>query len=326
MPHCLVTGGAGFIGSHLSERLLELGHRVTVLDNLSTGVAANLSGIESDPRLTVRTGSIADNGLLAEILPDVDVIYHLAAAVGVKLVADDPVRTIETNIYPTDTLLQLAVQGRKKFFLASTSEVYGKNPKEKWTEEDDLHLGPTSRPRWAYGCSKAIDEFLALAYFQKYGLEIVVARFFNVVGPRQVGHYGMVLPRFVESALKGDPLTVYDDGSQVRCFAHVNEVIDAIVNLMETPAACGRVFNVGSDEPVSVRELAEAVVRQTGSSSEIRHIPYSEAYGHDFEDVQRRVPDVSRLHETLGTTPRMPLTEILDDIIRWKRIEMGIAN
>ena len=325
MPHCLVTGGAGFIGSHLSERLLELGHRVTVLDNLSTGVAANLSGVESHPRLTVRTGSIADNSLLAEILPDVDVIYHLAAAVGVKLVADDPVRTIETNIYPTDTLLQLAVQGRKKF-LASTSEVYGKNPKEKWTEEDDLHLGPTSRPRWAYGCSKAIDEFLALAYFQKYGLEIVVARFFNVVGPRQVGHYGMVLPRFVESALKGDPLTVYDDGSQVRCFAHVNEVIDAIVNLMETPAACGRVFNVGSDEPVSVRELAEAVVRQAGSSSEIRHIPYSEAYGHDFEDVQRRVPDVSRLHETLGTTPRMPLTEILDDIIRWKRIEMGIAN
>ena len=326
MPHCLVTGGAGFIGSHLSERLLELGHRVTVLDNLSTGAAANLSGIESHPRLTVRTGSIADNPLLAEILPDVDVIYHLAAAVGVKLVADDPVRTIETNIYPTDTLLQLAVQGRKKFFLASTSEVYGKNPKEKWTEEDDLHLGPTSRPRWAYGCSKAIDEFLALAYFQKYGLEIVVARFFNVVGPRQVGHYGMVLPRFVESALKGDPLTVYDDGSQVRCFAHVNEVIDAIVNLMETPAACGRVFNVGSDEPVSVRELAEAVVRQAGSSSEIRHIPYSEAYGHDFEDVQRRVPDVSRLHETLGTTPRMPLTEILDDIIRWKRIEMGIAD
>jgi nucleoside-diphosphate-sugar epimerase len=319
MPHCLVTGGAGFIGSHLSELLLQRGHRVTVLDDLSTGVRGNLDAVASHPNFRFRPGSIADTVILADLLPDVDVIYHLAAAVGVKLVADDPVRTIETNIYPTETLLQLAVQGKKKFFLASTSEVYGKNPKERWTEEDDLHLGPTSRPRWAYGCSKAIDEFLALAYFQKYKLEVVVGRFFNVVGPRQVGHYGMVVPRFVEAALNDEPLTVYDDGSQVRCFAHVREVVEAVVNLMETPAACGRVFNIGSDVPVTVRELAEAVIARTGSGSTIRHIPYSEAYGHDFEDVQRRVPDVSRLKDTLGAAPKLPLNEILDDVIRWKR-------
>jgi UDP-glucose 4-epimerase len=323
MPHCLVTGGAGFIGSHLTEQLLQRGHRVSVLDDLSTGVRGNLKAVEAHPNFRFRPGSIADNVILADLLPDVDVIYHLAAAVGVKLVADDPVRTIETNIYPTEMLLQLAVQGKKKFFLASTSEVYGKNPKERWTEEDDLHLGPTSRPRWAYGCSKAIDEFLALAYFQKFGLEVVVGRFFNVVGPRQVGHYGMVVPRFVDAALNEDPLTVYDDGSQVRCFAHVLEVVDAVVNLMETPAAAGRVFNIGSDEPVTVRELAEAVIARTGSRSEIRHIPYSEAYGHDFEDIQRRVPDVTRLKETLGTAPTMSLSAILDDVIRWKRGEPG---
>jgi nucleoside-diphosphate-sugar epimerase len=319
MPHCLVTGGAGFIGSHLTEKLLERGHRVTVLDDLSTGVRGNLDAVESHPNFRFRPGSIADTVVLADLLPDVDVIYHLAAAVGVKLVADDPVRTIETNIYPTQTLLQLAVQGGKTFFLASTSEVYGKNPRERWCEEDDLHLGPTSRPRWAYGCSKAIDEFLALAYFQKYGLEVVVGRFFNVVGPRQVGHYGMVVPRFVEAALTGAPLVVYDDGSQVRCFAHVRDVVDAVVNLMEMPAARGRVFNIGSDVPVTIRELAEAVIARTGSAAAIRHIPYSEAYGHDFEDVQRRVPDVTRLKETLGAAPSLPLNEILDDVIRWKR-------
>jgi UDP-glucose 4-epimerase len=323
MPHCLVTGGAGFIGSHLTERLLANGHRVTVLDDLSTGARNNLEAVESHPEFRFRPGSITDGVLLADVMPDVDVVDHLAAAVGVKLVADDPVRTIETNIYPTESLLQLAVQGRKKFFLASTSEVYGKNPRERWTEEDDLHLGPTSRPRWAYGCSKAIDEFLALAYYQKYGLEVVVGRFFNVVGPRQVGHYGMVVPRFVEAALSGVPLEVYDDGSQVRCFAHVREIVDAVVGLMETPAACGRVFNIGSDVPVTIRELAETVVARTGSQSAIRFVPYSEAYGHDFEDVQRRVPDVTRLKQTVGTAPAMTLADILEDVIRWKRRTTG---
>src|SRR5690606_18817489 len=206
----------------------ELGHQVVVLDNLSTGARENLARIEKHPNFRFQPGSITDPVVLAEVVPGIDVIYHLAAAVGVRLVADDPVRTIETNIYPTELLLRMAVQGKQKFFLASTSEVFGKNPKERWTEEDDLHLGPTSRPRWAYGCSKAIDEFLALAYHRKFGLNVVVGRFFNVVGPRQVGHYGMVIPRFVDQALDGGPVVVYDDGRQVRCFAHVREVVDCV--------------------------------------------------------------------------------------------------
>ncbi|MBM82946.1 MAG: nucleoside-diphosphate sugar epimerase, partial [Planctomycetaceae bacterium] len=203
--------------------------------------------------------------------------------------------------------------------LASTSEVYGKNPKECWTEEDDLVLGATSKPRWAYGCSKAIDEFLALAYHQKLDLNVVVGRFFNVVGPRQVGHYGMVIPRFVDKALNGDSVVVYDDGQQVRCFAHVREVVDCIIQLMETPEANGRVFNIGSDEPHSIKELAEEVISRVDSSVEIQYLPYSEAYGNDFEDVRRRVPDLTRLVETIGRKPSMTLGEILDDIIQWKR-------
>jgi UDP-glucose 4-epimerase len=321
MARCLVTGGAGFIGSHLSERLLELGHEVTVLDDFSTGIRKNLDGVASHPQLHFRSGSITDPVLLARLLPGTEVIYHLAAAVGVKLVADDPVRTIETNIYPTHALLQLAAQAGPRVFLASTSEVFGKNPKESWTEEDDLVLGPTSRPRWAYGCSKAIDEFLALAYHRKFGLKVVVGRFFNVVGPRQVGHYGMVIPRFVDQALDGKPVVVYDDGEQVRCFAHVREVVDCIIRLMETPEAVGRVFNIGSDQPVAIRELAEAVTKRIDPQVPIEYLPYSEAYGEDFEDVRRRVPDLTRLVETIGLKPSMPLDEILDDIIRWKRAQ-----
>lgn len=319
MTRCLVTGGAGFIGSHLTERLLELGHDVVVLDNLSTGRAVNLAHLEGNPRLTVRVGSITDPILLAEVITGVDVIYHMAAAVGVKLVADDPVRTIETNIYPTEVLLRLATQAKQRVFLASTSEVYGKNPKERWTEEDDLHFGPTSRPRWAYGCSKAIDEFLALAYHRKFGLPVAIGRFFNVVGPRQVGHYGMVIPRFVDQALSGQPIVVYDDGEQVRCFGHVREVVDAVIGLVETPAAHGQVFNIGSDEPVSIRQLAEEIIRRIDPKLKIEFLPYRDAYGDDFEDVRRRVPDVSRLEGILGRKPSMKLGEILDDIISWKR-------
>src|SRR5579863_343770 len=319
MSHCLVTGGAGFIGSHLVERLLELGHRVKILDDLSTGVRENLSRAVSHPNCELHVGSITDPIVLADAISGVDVIFHLAAAVGVKLVADDPVRTIETNIYPTDGLLRLAVQGKQRVFLASTSEVYGKNPRERWTEEDDLFLGPTSRPRWAYGCSKAIDEFLALAYHRKHGLEIVVGRFFNVVGPRQVGHYGMVIPRFVDQALDGGPVVVYDDGGQVRCFAHVREIVECVIRLMETPKAVGRVFNIGSDEAVSIRKLAEEVICRVDPKVRIDYLPYSRAYGEDFEDVRRRVPDVSRLYETIGMKPQTSLGAILDDVIRWKR-------
>src|SRR5580692_1766375 len=313
MARCLVTGGAGFIGSHLVERLLELGHEVSILDDLSTGNRDNLERIASHPKCELRIGSITDPVVLAEAVHGVDIIYHLAAAVGVKLVADDPVRTIETNIYPTEMLLRLAGQGGQRFFLASTSEVYGKNPNERWTEEDDSFLAPTSRPRWAYGCSKAIDEFLALAYHRKHSLDVVVGRFFNVVGPRQVGHYGMVIPRFVEQALDGGPVVVYDDGGQVRCFAHVREVVECVIRLMETPAAVGRVFNIGSDEAVSVRQLAKEIIRRVDPNLKIDYLPYGDAYGADFEDVRRRVPDVSRLYETIGIKPQTSLGTILDD-------------
>jgi len=319
MSHCLITGGAGFIGSHLTHRLLELGHEVTVLDDQSTGRRENLAHVEHHENFHFQNGSITDPVLLSRVVPKIDTIYHLAAAVGVKLVADDPARTIETNIYPTEVILRHAVHGGQKVFLASTSEVYGKNPKECWTEEDDLVLGATSKPRWAYGCSKAIDEFLALAYHQKLDLNVVVGRFFNVVGPRQVGHYGMVIPRFVDKALNGDPVVVYDDGQQVRCFAHVREVVDCIIQLMETPEANGRVFNIGSDEPHSIKELAEEVIARVDRDVDIKYLPYSEAYGNDFEDVRRRVPDLTRLVETIGRKPSMTLGEILDDIIRWKR-------
>ena len=325
MARCLVTGGAGFIGSHLAQRLLDEGHHVTVLDNLSTGRRDNLHAIESHPAFRFINGSITDPVVVSEAVRGTDQIYHLAAAVGVKLVAEDPVRTIETNIYPTESLLRLAVQGGQRFYLASTSEVYGKNPKPEWTEDDDLQFGPTSRPRWAYGCSKAIDEFLALAYHREYGLPVVIGRFFNVVGPRQLGNYGMVIPRFVEQALAGGPLTVYDDGSQVRCFAHVREVIDCVVRLMHTDAAVGRIFNIGSDQPVSMRQLAEEVIRRVDPALKLQLIPYQQAYGDDFEDVSRRVPDVTRLQQTIGVKPAMPLADVLDDIIRAKRSSSGNA-
>lgn len=319
MSRCLVTGGAGFIGSHLTERLLRGGHRVTVIDDLSTGRRENLAAVQGHPQFTLVEASIADQQALSEAARDAEVIYHLAAAVGVKLVADDPVHTIETNIYPTEYLLRIALQGNRRFFLASTSEVYGKNPKERWSEEDDLHLGPTSRPRWAYGCSKAIDEFLALAYHRKFGLPVVIGRFFNVIGPRQVGEYGMVVPRFIEQALAGGPVIVYDDGAQERCFAHVREVVECVVQLMETPAAEGEIFNIGSDQPVSILALAQEVIRRANPRAVVKHIPYGEAYGRDFEDVRRRVPDVGKLERTIGGKPRAALGEILEELIAWKR-------
>ncbi|WP_417384940.1 NAD-dependent epimerase/dehydratase family protein [Gimesia sp.] len=325
MSHCLVTGGAGFIGSHLCEQLIKQGQEVTAVDDLSTGFLQNLDGIIDHPNFTFRTGSITDPVLMAEMVQGVDTIYHLAAAVGVKLVADNPVRTIETNIYPTEVLLRHAVQGGHKFFLASTSEVYGKNPKERWTEEDDLHFGPTTRPRWAYGASKAIDEFLALAYSQKYGLDVRIGRFFNVVGPRQVGQYGMVIPRFIDQALDGGPVVVFDDGSQVRCFGHVNEIVDCVIDLTNLDSAKGQVYNIGSDEPVSIRGLAEAIIAKVNPEVKIEYLPYNKAYNEDFEDVQRRVPDLERLEKTLGRKPQVKLDAILDDIIASKKRIRGLV-
>ncbi len=324
MKTSLVTGGAGFIGSHLVERLLARGDRVLVIDDESTGRVENLSAVIDHPQLQYTKGSVADRELVRQHVAEADQVFHLAAAVGVALIARSPIHTIETNIYPTELLLselnRQAAQGRSvKLFLASTSEVYGKNPKPQWTEEEDLVFGPTTRPRWSYGVSKAIDEFLALAYWSERGLPVVVGRFFNVVGPRQVGSYGMVLPRFVEAALGGGPLVVHDDGKQVRCFAHVADVIDAVLKLMDTPEAIGGVFNIGSDEAVTILNLAERVAAAVDPGLRIEFQSYAEAYSSNFEDCRRRVPDLSRLRNTIGFRPRYQLDDIIREVIAWKR-------
>jgi UDP-glucose 4-epimerase len=309
-----VTGGAGFIGSHLAERLLRNGLEVDVLDNLSTGAVANLDAVRESPRLHVHLDDIADEPLLMELVDRADTVYHLAAAVGVRLIVEDPVRTIETNIYGTELLLKHAAKKRKKIVLASTSEVYGKGSNARFAEDDDLVFGPTTKPRWSYGCSKAIDEFLALAYYKERGLPVIILRFFNIVGPRQVGRYGMVVPRFVQQALDGGPITVYGDGQQVRCFSHVADVTAAVCALADCPDATGRIFNVGSDVPVTINELAERVRQLVNPAVQVVHIPYADAYAEGFEDIRYRVPDISRLRQTVGFEPRHDLDRILTDV------------
>ena len=326
MKHVLVTGGAGFIGSHLTEALLGRGDRVTVVDDESTGDPANLAGVGGHPRLCYQKGSVADGELVRSLLAQADEVYHLAAAVGVQLIATSPIHTIETNIYPTELILRELDRRREAtgrsatFFLASTSEVYGKNPKPQWSEDDDLVIGPTCRPRWSYGTSKAIDEFLALAYHRERGLPVVVGRFFNVVGPRQSGAYGMVLPRLVEAALAGRPLTVHDDGRQERCFAHVADVAAAVVGLMECPKAVGGVFNIGSDEPISILDLARRVIAAVGNEElAIEFTSYAEAYSSDFEDCRRRVPDLARIRRLIGFRPRYSLDEVIREVVASRR-------
>jgi UDP-glucose 4-epimerase len=319
----LVTGGAGFIGSHLVETLLARGHRVSVVDDESTGSIKNLGLVAQNPNLIYTKGTVADRPLVRALIGEIDVVYHLAAAVGVQLIAQSPIRTIETNIYPTeiilDELAKVQTAGRSvKFFLTSSSEVYGKNPKPNWTEDDDLVIGRTDRARWSYGASKAIDEFLALAYWRERHLPVVIGRLFNVVGPRQTGAYGMVLPRFVDAALDGRPLVVHDDGRQVRCFAHVSDVVRAIVDLMEHPSAVGGVFNVGSDRPISILELAQRVVAAVDPALQIQFQSYADAYSEDFEDCRRRVPDISRLKSLIDFQPRYDLDAIIREIVMWK--------
>ncbi|MCH5373937.1 MAG: GDP-mannose 4,6-dehydratase, partial [Planctomycetes bacterium] len=303
---------------------LARGDAVTVVDDQSTGTVENLAAVRDHPHLTWIEGDIGDRGLVARATADVDHVYHLAAAVGVALVARQPKETIQRNIHPTEMLLDALVErfrrgDQVKFFLASTSEVYGKNPKETFHEEDDLIFGSTTRARWSYGASKAIDEFLALACHREYELPVVIGRFFNVVGPRQSGAYGMVLPRFVDAALAGRPLIVHDDGRQVRCFAHVEDVIISVMQLMDAPAAAGRVFNSGSDQPVSIEDLAHLVTAAAYSDSTVQYQSYSDAYDDDFEDVRRRVPDLSRLRQAIAHRNRYDLEAIIRSVIAFKR-------
>lgn len=311
----LITGGAGFIGSHLAERLLARGDRVLVLDDLSTGSMDNLTSLEGKPGFEYRIGSALDYPLVSECVDRCDVTVHLAAAVGVRLIVERPVHTIETNVGATETVLKAAAKKQKLVLVASTSEVYGKSTKLPFNEDDDLQLGPTSHSRWAYACSKALDEWLGLAYYREKGVPVILARFFNTVGPRQTGRYGMVLPNFASQALAGEPITVFGNGKQARCFGHVQDAVESILRLLATPAAVGQVFNIGNDEEVTIYGLAEQVRAAAGSRSEIVLVPYSEAYPEGFEDMHRRVPDVRKLERVIGFRPRTPLTTIIEHVV-----------
>jgi len=311
----LVTGGAGFIGSHLVERLLRDGHRVIAVDNLSTGSLENIASFSGHERFEFVEGDIRDASLMDSLAGRSEAIFHLAAAVGVQLIADEPVHTIETNISGTQVVLEAANKSRAKVLLASSSEVYGKSEAVPFGEEDDLVLGSTSLSRWAYACSKAIDEFLGQAFHRQYGLPVVIARFFNTIGPRQTGRYGMVVPRFVGRALRNEPLEIYGTGRQSRCFCYVGDLVEAIVKLMECEQAAGRIFNIGSEEEVTIEELADRVIALTGSRSKKVFVPYELAYGRPIEDMMRRVPKLDRIKETIGWTPKMSLDQTLQLII-----------
>lgn len=315
----LITGGAGFIGSHLTDALLAAGQRVLVIDDLSTGRYANVAHHAGNPRFHFARASIRDEIVLDRLASQADVIVHLAAAVGVQLIVQQPVHTIETNVMGTEAVLKAALRYRCRVLIASTSEVYGKGSRIPFSEDDDVLLGPSSKSRWSYAASKMVDEFLALAYRDEYGLEVVPVRLFNTVGPRQTGRYGMVIPRFVGQALAGEPITVYGDGQQSRCFCAVSDVVAALIGLSTEPAAPGRVYNVGSEEETTIMALAELVRELTGSRSPIVTIPYAEAYAPGFEDMQRRVPDTSRVRALLGWQPRLSLQETLQSVIAYEQ-------
>lgn len=310
-PHYLVTGGAGFIGSHLVERFLAEGARVTVVDDLSTGRLENLAAVRSDPRLQVIQARVSDCPDLPGLAAEADALVHLAAAVGVELVVRSPIRTLRTNLDETQAVLAAAAAHAVPLLLASTSEVYGKSQREEFHEDDDLIIGPPYLGRWSYACSKLMDEFLALAYARERGLPVLIARLFNTVGPRQTGRYGMVLPRFIEAARAGRPLRVYGDGRQTRCFCYVADTVEALRRLLRCPAARGQIVNVGGTEEVSIRTLAERVIAVLGSCSGIEHVPYEAAYAPGFEDMQRRRPAVDKLERLTGFRPHRPLEEII---------------
>ena len=310
----LITGGAGFIGGHLTEKLLALGHKVTVIDNYSTGSPRNLARVRSNSNLQVIEEDLLETADLEKLISSSDVIYHLAAAVGVELVVHDPVRTIRTNVEGSARVLELAAKYHKRVILASTSEVYGKSANQEFNENDDLLIGCPVRSRWSYACSKLLDEFYLMAYHRNMALPGTVVRFFNTVGPRQTGQYGMVIPRFVQAALNGQPLKVYGSGEQSRCFCHVFDTVRALVALADCPDSIGRIYNIGNTTPVSIRELAEQVIRQLNSSSKIEIIPYEQAYEHGFEDMLRRKPDTRAIKDLINWQPEHDLTDIINDV------------
>jgi len=318
----LITGGAGFIGSHLCELLVHKGYHVVAIDDLSTGKLDNIQHLRPLPSFQFVRETITNGQVLDRLTSEADIVIHLAAVVGVKLIVEDPVHTIATNIMGTEAVLTIANRYGCKVMIASTSEVYGKGFKVPFFEDDDCVMGPTSHSRWAYATSKAIDEFLGLAYHRQFGLPVVVMRFFNTVGPRQTGRYGMVVPRFVRQALANEPITIYGDGEQSRCFADVADIVDAAVKLAEHPGAVGQVFNVGSTEEVTIRQLAEKVLSLTDSKSEIVYVPYEQAYAPGFEDMRRRVPSLEKVNQLIGYVPRYSLDDTLRRVIAYEREEM----
>jgi len=311
----LITGGAGFVGSHLSELLLAQGHDVYVLDNLSTGSIDNIEHLKADPHFHYTIDSVANEPVLAELIDRCDIVFHLAAAVGVKKIVEEPVQTIETNVHGTEVVLRNANKKKKLVLIASTSEVYGKSTQVPFREDADLVMGPTTKHRWAYACSKAIDEFLALAYWKEKKLPVVIIRLFNTVGPRQTGRYGMVIPTFVRQALANQPMTVYGDGTQSRSFTFVGDVVRGIAALVDHPKAVGEVFNIGNGQEITIRALAERIKTLTKSESSIVTIPYDQAYEAGFEDMPRRVPDITKIQQLVGYEPKVHLDEILGQVI-----------
>jgi len=320
----LITGGSGFIGSHLVDHLLVVTNgNIRVLDDFSTGRRSNLAHLDTE-RVRIENGTVRDYETVRNAVKDADSVYHLAAAVGVQKIVEQPLDSLRTNLHGTENVLDAAVKDSTPVFLASSSEVYGKGLSGSSAESDDRILGPTDVPRWGYASGKATDEFLALAYHDEHGLPVVVGRYFNIVGPRQTGQYGMVVPTFVEQALAGEPLTVYGDGTQTRSFTHVHDAVKLTQELLETPEAHGDVFNVGAPEPTSINDLAERVIELTESESEITHLPFEEAYGEDFEEPDQREPDVTKIRETLGWAPEADLDRILEDVIAERR-EAGVT-
>jgi UDP-glucose 4-epimerase len=321
----LITGGAGFIGSHLAERLLERGDDVRIVDNLSTGSAQNIQHLKTARRFHCFLDTITNQRLMAELVDESEVIYHLAAAVGVRLIVESPTQAMETNIRGTEVVLELAAKQKKRVLITSTSEVYGKRDHVPFREDDDLVLGPPDKGRWSYACSKAIDEFLAVAYWKEKRLPTVIARLFNVVGPRQTGRYGMVIPSLVKQALSGDDMTVYGDGSQSRCFTHVNDAVGALIALTESLDANGEVYNIGSTEEISILDLAHKIKEMAASESRIVLVPYEQAYKEGFEDMMRRVPDLTKINRAIRYRPSMDLEEILLSTIQYHVAESGLA-